>query len=140
VLRRVLFPLVAALALRGQGSLLYADPAGRGVSLVVVAGPQPDRMTLRPEQGFEERFRLAVLALAGPERAAGGTTIQVLVEKVPPSWRVAGRSGGRLVRIGGTTFWRYLPGQVLPVRFVFDRQAWSLVSADLPAQTFRSKP
>jgi hypothetical protein len=136
MLFRVLFLLGASLALPAQGSLLYANPAGRGIRLRVVAGAPPSPLALRPEQGYEERFRMAVLALAGPERVGAGS-IQVLVERVPPAWRVDGRSGGTLVRIGETTFWRYLPGQVLPVRFVFDRQAWSLQSAELPARTPR---
>lgn len=128
--------LAAHLALRAQGSLLYANPTGRGISLVVGPGPQ---LTLRREEGYEERFRQALLALAGPERTRAGS-IQVLVERAPAAWRVEGRSGGALVRIGATTYWRYLPGQALPVRFVFDRQAWALQSAELPARVLPAGP
>jgi len=139
VLLRLLWPLFAALALQGQGRLLYADPGGRGISLVVVEASRAEQVTIRPEQGYEERFRRALLALTGPERVGKGS-IQVLVEKVPPAWRVDGRSGGSLVRIGETIYWRYRPGHVLPARFLFDRRTWSLQSAELPARTLSGQP
>jgi hypothetical protein len=130
--------LAAAVLLEAQaplGSLLYADPVGRGIRLVVVAGGLPDRMSLRPEQGDEGRLRNTVLTLAGPERFQV-SAVQVLVDRAPGAWRVAQRSGGALLRVGETTYWRYLPGQVLPVRLAFQGRIWTLQSADLPPRRF----
>lgn len=132
----------APILLQGQavlGSLLYADPAGRGIRLVVVDGGLPDRMTLRGEQGDEHALRRLVLTFAGPDRLQVSEA-QVLAEKVPSGWTVAQRWGGTLIRAGEVTYWRYLPGQILPVRFVFQGQVWSLQSAVLPARRFPEKP
>jgi hypothetical protein len=142
VLRACLIALVAVLGLPAQtvlGSLLYSDPVGRGIHLTVVDGGAPDRMTLQPELGVEGRFRKTVLILAGPERFQN-TPVQVLVEKAPGAWKVEGRSGGSLVRAANITFWRYLPGQVLPARFLFDGKLWVLSSADVPARKFPGMP
>jgi hypothetical protein len=138
----VMFSLAASLGMHAQaqlGSLLYADPVGRGIRLVVVDGGLPDRMTLRREEGDENRLRKMVLALAGPERFQA-STIQALVNPVPVAWRVDQRSGGSQIRVGDVTYWRYLPGQVLPVRFLFDRKIWTLQSAELPSRKFMGSP
>lgn len=130
--------LAAAALLEAQtplGSLLYADPVGRGIHLVVVDGGGPDRMSLRSEQGDEGRLRKTVLTLAGSERFEA-SEVHVLVDRVPGAWRVAQRSGGVLLRVGETTYWRYLPGQVLPVRLAFQGRVWTLQSAELPPRKF----
>ena len=121
------------------GSLLYADPVGRGIRLVVVDGGLPDRMTIRVERGDENRLRRMVLTFAGRERFQSSEG-QVLVDKIPPAWTVDRRSGGSLIRFGDMTYWRYLPGEVLPVRFVFQGRLWSLQSAELPARKFPESP
>ncbi len=137
----LLTPL-AAVGLAAQtplGSLLYADPVGRGIRLIVVEAGLPDRMTLQAEVGDEQRLRRLVLTFAGPERFRAAT-VQPLAEGVPAAWRVENRSGGSLVRVDDVTYWRYLPGQVLPVRFSFDRRLWTLQSAELPARVFGTRP
>jgi hypothetical protein len=126
--------LATPVLLRAQaqlGSLLYADPVGRGIHLVVVDTGLPGGMTLQPEAGEVEQFRKRVLALAGPERFQA-RDIHVLVGKIPPAWTVDHRSGGGLIQVGEVTYWRFFPGQVLPVRFLFERKVWSLKSAELP--------
>jgi hypothetical protein len=121
------------------GSLLYADPLGRGIRLVVVETGLPDRMTLRPEVGTEGRLRKMVLTFAGEERFQA-SVVKVLADKIPPAWAVDRQSGGSLIRVDDVIYWRYLPGQVVPVRFLFDRQTWSLQSADLPSRRFGGRP
>lgn len=116
------------------GSLLYADPVGGGIQLTVVdAGP--GRMTLRTESGREDQLRKLVLAMAGPESLIAPGAVH-RVEGVPPSWRVGGFSGGAVLRREDVTYWRFHPGQVLPIRFLFEGRMWTLQSADLPARSF----
>lgn len=115
------------------GSLLYADPVGRGIRLTVVASGLPERMTLRPEEGEVDRLRKLVLALAGADRLPAAT---VLAETPPAAWTVEGRSGGGLVQAGKVTYWRFQPSQVLPARFTFEGKLWKLQEAHLPARTF----
>lgn len=139
---RVLAALLLAAGLHGQtplGDLLYADPVGRGIRLVVLSTGQPGRMTLRAEQGEIGRFRTLVLTLAGPERPPSAS-VQALVEPVPPAWKVDGSPRGTLIRMGETTYWRYAQGQVLPVRLSFDRKVWALQEANLPGGSFTTGP
>lgn len=85
-----LLHLAAPVAIQVQtvlGSLLYADPVGRGIRLVVVDGGGSERMTLRAETGDEHRLRRLVLTFAGPERFQA-TEARALAERVPPAWRV----------------------------------------------------
>lgn len=141
-LAALLLSLAAPFVLAAQaplGSLLYANPAGRGIRLWVVDGGVAGSMTIRKEEGTEDRLRRLVLALAGPERFEA-STLQVLIDQVPPAWTVDTRSGGTLLRVGEVTYWRYLPGQVLPVRFIFDRETWALQSAALPGRRFPGRP
>lgn len=119
------------------GSLLYADPVGRGIRLTVVASGLPEGMTLRVEEGEVDRLRKLVLALAGPDRFPGAA---VLAEAPLPGWRVDGQSQGTLLRAGTTTYWRFLPDQVIPVRFRFEGKVWSLQGAALPARRFAARP
>ena len=46
------------LAQPAVGKLLYATPAGRAISLTVVDGGHAAFITLKPEQGDAERFRV----------------------------------------------------------------------------------
>jgi len=141
-LRLVLLTPLAVVGLAAQtplGSLLYADPVGRGIRLVVVDAGMPNHMTLQAEVGDEQRLRRLVLTFAGPERLRTAA-VQPLAEKVPTAWMVDHRSGGSLVRVDDVTYWRYLPGQVLPVRFPFDGRIWTLQSAELPARVFGNRP
>lgn len=143
VLRRLgplLLALGMALGVRAQeplGSLLYADPVGRGIRLVVVGSGLPGEMTLRPEDGEVDRLRKLVRAFAGPDRLSGP---RLLAEAPPVAWTVDGRAGGVLVRSGKVTYWRFLPDQVLPARFFFEGRAWSLQEASLPGRRFAGKP
>jgi hypothetical protein len=121
------------------GSLLYANPVGQGIRLTIVTTGVPNGLTLRPEEGEVNRLRKLVLALAGPERFPAGTS-QVLAEPVPVAWTVDQRSGGTLIQAGQVTYWRYRPGQVLPVRFLFEGKVWKLQSAQLPMQNFATHP
>jgi hypothetical protein len=121
------------------GSLLYANPVGQGIRLTIVATGVPDRLTLRPEEGEVDRLRKMVLALAGPERIPAQTS-QVLSDPVPAAWTVDQRSGGTLIQAGEITYWRYRPGQVLPVRFTFEGKVWKLQSAQMPLQNFAGHP
>lgn len=139
---RLMLTLLFSTALQAQapvGDLLYADPIGRGIRLVVLGTGQPGRITLRGEQGEFARFRALVLTLAGPERPPV-TSVQVLVESVPPAWKVDGSPRGTLIRMGEITYWRYAQGQVLPVRLMFDRKMWALQSANLPDGIFTNLP
>ena len=138
----LLFSLVAPILLQAQarlGSLLYADPIGRGIRLVVVDAGLPDHMTLRQEEGDEKRLRKLVLMLAGRE-AFQASRVQVLEDHVPPAWQVDRLPQGSLIRVDDVIYWRYLPGQVLPVRLLFDHKIWHLVSAELPARKFPGSP
>ncbi len=135
--------LLAALALAPLGnaqtvlgSLLYADAVGRGIRLTVVAAGLPGRMTIQPGEGEVDRLRKHVLALAGPERFSAAEVV-VQVDAPPVAWTVDQRSGGAQVRAGEVIYWRYLPGQLLPVRFTFEGRPWSLQRADLPSRVFR---
>lgn len=119
------------------GSLLYADPVGRGIRLTVVASGLPEGMTLRAEEGEVDRLRKLVLALAGADRFPAAT---VLAGTPPVAWTVEGRAGGALVRAGKVTYWRFLPDQVLPVRLDFEGKVWGLQEAVLPARRFAGRP
>lgn len=143
LLRRLGLMLLAlgmALGVRAQetlGSLLYADPVGRGIRLVVVGSGLPGEMTLRPEEGEVDRLRKLVRAFAGPDRLAGP---RLLADAPLVAWTVDGRAGGALIQSGQVTYWRFLPDQVLPARFTFEGRTWSLQEAKLPGRRFAGKP
>lgn len=121
------------------GQLLYTTRAGRAISLKIVDGGHPTLMRLKPEVGEAERFRLFVLAHAGAEgRLVFGS--HPLPQKAPPGWRVETDRGDMLLKTPEATFWRYSANWVLPVRFVFDRQEWQLLSAQLPPRRFVALP
>ncbi len=133
----VLGACLGAEAQEALGSLLYADPVGRGIRLRVVASGRPGEMTLRPEEGEVDRLRKLVQALAGPDRFPGATA---LAEGPPVAWTVEGRTGGALVQAGKTTYWRFQADQLLPVRFHFEGNVWALREAVLPARRFAGRP
>ena len=111
------------------GRLYYTTPRGRAVAFQVIdAGPE--RVTLAPESGDAGRLRAFVLAHAGPQaRAAHGA--RALSSPVSAAWK-GGTGATDLIQNLKATFWRYAPGQVVPVRFLLGGQTWQLLSADLP--------
>jgi hypothetical protein len=133
------FPLLLLTAVLGAqtkvGELLYADPVGQGIRLVVVDGGAPGWMTIAAGTGTVEQVRKRVLTFSGPERFQAGEA-QVLAGDPPVAWRVAGMSGGSLVRAGTMTYWRYRPGRVLLAGFRLDGRDWTLQSAELPDRLF----
>jgi len=121
------------------GQLLYANRAGRAITLKVTDGGHPTLMSLQPENGDAERFRLFVLAHAGQEGLAAKGA-RILPEKAPLGWRVKANRTEVLLKNPEATFWRYAPGWVLPVRFTFEGQAWELLNAELPPRMFVARP
>ena len=117
------------------GQLLYANRAGRAVSLKVIDGGHSGLMSLQPETGEAETFRIFVLAQAGQEAlvARGAYPIS---EKAPLGWRVKANRSDTLVQTPQITYWRYTASWVVPVRFQFQGQAWTLLNADLPPRMF----
>jgi hypothetical protein len=139
--------LVSAVALlaaprvcaQSLGQLLYANRAGRAISLKVVDGGHPTLMSLQRERGDAERFRLFILAHAGQEGLAARGA-RLLPEQAPSGWKVRENRMNVLLKTPEGIFWRYLAGNVLPVRFLFEGQAWELLSADLPPRMFVAVP
>lgn len=113
------------------GQLLYANHAGRAITLKVVDGGHPTLMNLRPETGDAEAFRTFVLNHAGQEGMVAPGAMP-LSEKAPVGWRVKANRGAALLKTHEATFWRYTATWVVPVRFRFAQQEWELLSADLP--------
>ena len=118
-------------ASQALGQLLYANRTGRAITLKVIDGGYPNLMSLRPETGEAEAFRVFVLTHAGQEGLIAPGAL-VLSEKAPAGWRVKVNRGDTLVKTPEITFWRYASSWVLPVRFRFAGQPWELLSADLP--------
>lgn len=139
--------LVSAVALltaprvcaQSLGQLLYANRAGRAISLKVVDGGHPTLMSLQPEKGDAERFRLFILAHAGQEGLVAHSA-RLLPEKAPLGWKVKANRMNALLKTSDAIYWRYSAGNVLPVRFGFEGQAWELLSADLPPRMFVAVP
>jgi len=131
LLSAVLLIVAPRAASQALGQLLYANRTGRAITLKVIDGGHPNLMSLRPETGEAEAFRVFVLANAGQEGMVAPGAL-LLSEKAPPGWRVKVNRGDHLLKTPGTTFWRYTSSWVLPVRFRFAGQAWELLSADLP--------
>jgi hypothetical protein len=113
------------------GQLLYATRAGRGISLTVVDGGHPAFVTLKPEVGDAEAFRIFVLTHSGPEAmvAKGAMLLKV---RAPQGWRAGSTGDNALLATPEVTYWRYTAGLVLPARFTWGGQAWSLTSASVP--------
>lgn len=118
-------------ASQALGQLLYANRAGRAITLKVLDGGHPTLMSLRPETGDAEAFRVFVLARAGQEGLVAPGAMP-LSEKAPLGWRVKENRGAALLKTHEATYWRYTTGSVIPVRFRFEGQDWELLSADLP--------
>ncbi len=139
--------LLAAVVLRAApgvssenlGQLLYATRAGRAITLKVTEGGHPTLMSLRPEVGEAEAFRVFILAHAGQEGLVAGGA-RPLPEKAPQGWRVKMNRGDTLLQHPEATYWRYAAGWVLPVRFRFKGQDWQLLSAELPPRMFVATP
>lgn len=114
------------------GRLVYTTAAGRALSFQIIeAGP--GRITLAPEKGDAARVRAFILAHAGEEaRVAKGS--RPLADPVPMAWR-GGSGSAVLLRNHEATFWRPVPGQVVPAQFSFAGQAWQLLAAELPPES-----
>ena len=118
-------------ASQALGQLLYANRAGRAITLRLMDGGHPTLMSLRPESGDAETFRAFVLAHAGQEGLVAPGAMP-LSEKAPLGWRVKVNRGAVLLKTHEATYWRYTASWVIPVRFRFAGQDWELLSADLP--------
>lgn len=142
---RCLLVAVTALALapvasaQTLGRMLYSNRVGRAISLNVVDAGHPTLMSLQPESGDAEKFRMFVLAHAGQEGVAAKEA-RPLAEKAPQGWRVKVNRHEGLLKTPEITFWRYTSGWVVPVRFKLLGQDWQLISADLPARMFVPSP
>jgi len=121
------------------GRLIYSNHAGRAITLNVVEASHPTLMSLQPETGDAELFRVFVLAHAGQESLAAKGA-RLLPEKAPTGWRVKLNRSDVLLKTPKATYWRYTSGWVLPVRFKLLGQEWQLLSADLPARMFVTSP
>ncbi len=113
------------------GQLLYANRAGRAITLRLMEGGHPTLMSLRPETGDAEAFRAFVLTHAGLEGLVAPEAMP-LSQKAPQGWRVKVNRGDALLKTPEATYWRYTASWVIPVRFRFAGQDWELLSADLP--------
>lgn len=129
----------SAQAQPSRGKLVYATAVGRAVTLTVVEGGHPALVTLKAETGTAERFRLFVLAHSGPE-AMVAKGARLLPDRAPAGWRVGASAQTTLLRTGEATYWRYTAGLVVPVRFLFDRQEWTLQGAELPPRMLVANP
>ncbi len=121
------------------GQLLYATRAGRAITLKVTDGGHPTQMSLRPEVGEAEAFRVFVLTHAGQEGLLARDT-HLLPEKAPLGWRVQANRRDALLKNPEITYWRYAPGWVIPVRFRFAGQTWELLNANLPPRLLVTMP
>lgn len=121
------------------GQLLYANHGGRAIRLKVVDGGHPTLMSLQPEAGDAERFRLFVIAHSGQESLVARGAHQ-LPERAPLGWKVKTSGMNVLLKNPEATFWRYSAMGVLPVRFTFEGQAWELLSAELPPRRIVTSP
>jgi|GEM_PF-2922508 len=113
------------------GQLLYATRAGRAITLKVVEGGHPTLMSLRPETGEAERFRVFVLTHAGQEGLVARGAYP-LPERAPQGWRVKVNRSDALLKTPEAVYWRYTAGWVIPVHFRFAGQEWELLNAELP--------
>jgi hypothetical protein len=113
------------------GKLLYSNSVGRGVILTVQDGAEPAYIRLKPESGDAERMRRFILQRSGLELQMATGAIP-LAERVPAGLKAGLNGPGLLLKAGDLTWWRYAPGLVVPARFTFDRQGWTLISAELP--------
>lgn len=139
LLSAVLLLAAPGASAQALGQLLYANHAGRAITLRIVDGGHPTLMSLQPETGDAEKFRIFVLTHAGEE---GLTThgARPLAEKAPLGWRVKVNRDDTLLQAPGITYWRYASGWVLPARFTFGGQSWQLLNAELPARMFVNRP
>jgi hypothetical protein len=138
VLVAPLLALVMAGGVQAQqplGQLLYATRAGRGISLTVVDGGHPAFVTLKPEVGDAEAFRIFVLTHSGPEALIAKGAL-LLKEQAPQGWRAGPTGTQAMLTTPEATYWRYTAGLVLPARFTWGKQTWSLSSANVPPRMF----